>query len=116
MIVTLVPLRAGLVLPLSSQSLSRLRRDIFCGRGTLVTTLTTAGLVTVDSTLVRKRALIAGLSGSSNTLKAGTVVLAVVVALVLDLIAGLARTGVTETLVDVLRRGSLQGIRCGGLD
>lgn len=113
---TLTPFRAGLILPLRSQHLSRLRLDILCAKGTLVTTLATTGLIALQTPLVRDITLKARLSASTNTLETTTAVLTVAVTIMSKLTAGHSRTRVAETGVDILRCRSLQSIRCRGLD
>lgn len=78
--------------------------------------LAATGLVTLKTPLVGKIALIAGESASTHTLQTNTAVLTVGLAIMSELAAGLARTRMTKTGVDVPRRGSLQGVTCGGLD
>jgi len=78
--------------------------------------LATTGLLTLQTPLVGKITLICGESASTHTLQSTTAMLTVGLTIMSELAAGLARTRVTKTGVDVLRRGSHQGVTCGGLD
>lgn len=99
---TLAPLRAGLIFPLRSQHLSRIRLDILCAKGTLVTTLATMGLVALQTPLFRDITLETRLSASTNALETTTAVLTVALAIMPQLAACLARTRVSKTGVDIL--------------
>lgn len=78
--------------------------------------MTTLRMLTLQSTLVGKRALKPILSIGSHTLETSALMLASMVTIMSELSAGLPRAGMSHALVHVLRRGPHQGVPSGRFD
>ena len=77
--------------------------------------MTTLRMLTLQSTLVGKRALKPILSIGSHTLETSALMLASMVTIMSELSAGLPRAGMSQTMVHVLRRSALHGVPGVGL-
>lgn len=113
---SVIPLGTRLILPFVSRHLCRLWRDIFGRRNAFVAVVVGPGLFALNTTLVSQCALKLVFTVAANALEAGTLVLPVVLAIVLDFGLGLARAGVAQTPVDILGGGSPQGRLGSGFD
>ena len=91
----------GLILPLMSNRLRLLRKSLFSRQRPFIPALATLGLISLIATLARHSSLKSFRRASTDTFKARTVMLAAMLAIVVEFGAGLSGHRLAKASVDI---------------